>query len=136
MTVGIQQIPPAIALLPAQTLPVRDDTINNLIVLNLAPNDPIKNPATQITPNGVRISMQVYGFACAVATKLELQNGHLTATNVAVDGPIGLIMSPDELTSLLNKHFADAQSQLKHPIQSVVFKDHEMDLTLGAPQGL
>jgi hypothetical protein len=133
MSSGVQQIPPTIVALPPGKLPVVENSINNLIVLNLAPSDPIKNPSTLIAPDGIHISFQLYGFGCTVSAKPALQNGRLVATNVAVNGPIGLIMSPEELTPLLNQRLSDAQNQLKHPIQSLQLMNHEMDLTLGAP---
>jgi hypothetical protein len=133
MNSGVDQIPQAALLLPPGALPVGENSINNLIVLNLAPSDPIKNPSTQITPDGIHISFQVYGLNSSIFTKPALQNGRLVATNVAVDGPISLIMTPDELTPLLNKHLSDAQDRLHHPIQSIQLKSHEMDLMLGSP---
>ncbi len=133
MTSGVNQIPPTAALLPPGPLQIEENTINNLIVLNLAPSDPIKNPSTQITPNGIQISFQVYGFSSAISTKPALQHGRLVATNVAVSGPIFLIMTPDELTPLLNRHLSDAQDRLKHPLQSVQLTNHKMNLTLGSP---
>ncbi len=133
MNSGVEQIPLAAALLPPGPLPVGENSINNLIVLNLAPSDPIKNPATQITPNGIHISFQVYGFSSSISTRPALQNGRLVATNVTVDGPISLIMTPAELTPLLNQHLSDAQDRIRHPLESVQLKDHEMDLILGSP---
>jgi len=133
MTSGVQQIPTTTVALPPGKLAVEENTINNLIVLNLAPSDPIKNPSTQIAPDGIHISFQVYGFGSTVSAKPALQNGRLVATNVAVNGPIGLIMSPDELTPLLNQRLSDAQNRLRHSIQNVQLINHEMDLTLGPP---
>ncbi len=122
MTSGVQQIPTTTVALPPGKLAVEENTINNLIVLNLAPSDPIKNPSTQIAPDGIHISFQVYGFGSTVSAKPALQNGRLVATNVA-----------DELTPLLNQRLSDAQNRLRHSIQNVQLINHEMDLTLGPP---
>jgi len=51
-------------------------------------------------------------------------------TNTTVEGLIGLIMAPDEVTSLFNKHLVEAQARLQHTIKSVQLKDHEMDLVI------
>lgn len=80
------------------------------------------------------MSFQTYGFSNGLSLKPALQNGRLVATNVAVNGPFSLIMSPDELTPLLNRHLSDAQNRIKYSIKSVQLKDHEMDLTLGSAQ--
>ncbi len=138
LTAGVQQIPTTLPALPAgiaiPPIPITDNTVNNLFVLSLAPNDPIKNPAAQITPDGINMSFQVYGLGNGISLKPAVQNGHLVATNVGITGPFALIMSPDELTPLLNRHLADAQSRIKYPIQGVQLKDHEMDLMLGNAQ--
>lgn len=138
LTAGVQQIPTTLSLLPTgvtiPSIPITDNAVNNLFVLSLAPNDPIKNPAAQITPDGINISFQVYGLGNGISLKPAVKNGHLVATNVGITGPFSLIMSPDELTPLLNWHLTDAQNRIKYSIQSVQLKDHEMDLTLGSAQ--
>jgi hypothetical protein len=134
LSAGVQQIPTNLPAIPAGLgaipIPIQDTTINNLFVLNLAPSSPIKNPATQITPDGIHMSFQAYGFSNGLSLKPALQNGRLVATNITIDGPFSLIMSPDELTPLLNQNLAAAQNRIKYTIQSVQLKDHEMDLTL------
>lgn len=136
LSAGVQQIPSKLPTLPAGAtlppIPITDTAINNLFVLSLAPNDPIKNPATQITPDGMNISFQAYGFGNGISLKPALQNGQLVATNVGITGPFSLIMSPDELTPLLNKYLGEAQNRIKYSIQSMQLKEHEMDLMLKA----
>ncbi len=136
LSAGVQQIPTTLPTLPAGTtippIPITDNAINNLFVLSLAPNDPIKNPATQITPDGMNISFQTYGLSNAISMKPAAQNGQLVATNVGISGPFSLIMSPDELKPLLDKYLVQAQNRIKYSIQNVQLKDHEMDLTLKA----
>ncbi len=136
LSAGVQQIPTTLPALPAGTtippIPITDNAINNLFVLSLAPNDPIKNPATQITPDGMNISFQTYGLSNGISMKPAVQNGQLVATNVGISGPFSLIMSPDELKPLLDKYLVQAQNRIKYSIQNVQLKDHEMDLTLKA----
>ncbi|HEY5006261.1 MAG TPA: zinc-ribbon domain-containing protein [Ktedonobacteraceae bacterium] len=138
LTTGVQQIPTTLPAIPTgitiPPIPITDNAVNNLFVLSLAPNDPIKNLSAQITPDGISISFQAYGLGNGISLKPAVQNGHLVATNVGITGPFSLIMSPDELTPLLNRHLADAQNRIKYSIQSVQLKDHEMDLTLGNAQ--
>jgi hypothetical protein len=138
LTTGVQQIPTTLPTLPTgitiPPIPITDTTINNLFVLSLAPNSPIKNMTAQITPDGIGINFQVYGLGNGISMKPEVQNGHLVATNIGITGPFSLIMSPDELKPLLNRHLADAQNRIKYTIKDVQLKDHEMDLSLGAAQ--
>ncbi len=136
MEQSVQQIPPQAAQLPAgSTIPVQESTLTNMIVLNLAPSDPIKQPAVSITPQGVRLDFQIATpigtMSNAIAGVPKTVNGQLQMSNVTVEGPVGLVMSPADFTTLLNKHFAEAQTRLQHQIKSVQLKDHEMDLVLG-----
>jgi hypothetical protein len=135
LTNAVNNIPPPAALLPAGTVPVNENAINNLMVLNSSPSDPVQNPQVHILPADVRLDFQVFGFPCAVTAVPQVTNGQLVATNVTVEGIITLIMSPDEVTALANRHLADAQARFAHPIEQVLLKDHELDLIVGPPLG-
>jgi hypothetical protein len=131
MSSAVNQISPVEAGVLPHTLMVNENTLTNMLVLNTAPSDPVQHPATKISQNGVRFEFQLYGSDCAITLLPQAQTGHLIATNVTVEGIIGLILSADDIQTLLNKHLADAQARIQHTVQSVQLKDHEMDLTLG-----
>jgi hypothetical protein len=131
MVNAVQQIPPTVALLPPGPVVVTENLLKNMIVGNLTPSDPIQNVQTQITQSGIRIDFQVLGQSCAISGVPVAVNGHLSATKVTVEGIIGLIMSPDELTALLNKHLSEAQGKIGHKVTNVQLKNHELDLRLG-----
>jgi len=133
LSAAVDQMPPQIALLPAGPLQVQENSINNLIVLNLAPSNPVQKPNTTINADGVRVAFELFGLPCAISGMPTVTNGRLTASHVTVEGIVGLVMSPEEMTTLLNKHLADAQNRLKHQILNVRLNDHEMDLVLGNP---
>ena len=133
LSAAVDQVPPQAALLPPGPLQVQENSINNLIVLNLAPSDPVQQPSTTISPDGVRVAFQLFGLSCAIAGTPTVVNGQLVASHVTVEGIVGLIMSPEEMTALLNKHLADAQNRLKHQVLNVKLNNHEMDLVLGSP---
>lgn len=130
---GISQIPAQVALTPPSVFAVQENTLNNLIVLETAPSDPVQHMQMQITPTGVTINFQVYGIGNTVTGIPAAQNGHLVVTNVNVQGPATLIMSSSELTTLLDQKLAQAQTKLNHPITAVQLKNQEIDLTLGNP---
>ncbi|HLH60242.1 MAG TPA: hypothetical protein VKV20_01055 [Ktedonobacteraceae bacterium] len=117
---------------PINSIPVTETMINNLIVLNHSPSDPVQNAHITITPGNLQLDFQVYSFSCLVDGKLTVSNGNLVVTNVVIQGIIGLIMSPDELTSILNNQLADVQSHIHRSISSVTLKDHEIDIMLGS----
>lgn len=134
LNAGVNQIPssPLISLIPAgTTIPINENAINNLIVLNISPSDPIQKPETQITTQNITLSFQLYNFPSSISMVPAVQNGHLVAQNVQVNGIMGFIMSPSEMTDILNKHFADAQNKLGKTVTSTQLKANEFDITLG-----
>lgn len=135
LTDAVNHIPPPVALLPAGTVPLNENALDNLMVLNSSPSDPVQNPQVHIMPSGVRLDFQVFGFPCAVTGVPQVVNGQVVVTNVTVEGIITLFMSPDDVTNLANKHLADAQTRFAHPIEQVLLKDHELDLIVGPPLG-
>jgi hypothetical protein len=133
LTTGINQIPAQVTQVPPGVLPVQENTLNNLIVLETAPSDPVQHMQISITPANMTINFQVYGYGCTVTGIPAAQNGHLVVTNVNVQGLASLIMSSGELTTLLNQKLAEAQAKLDHPVTGVQLKNQEMDLVLGSP---
>jgi hypothetical protein len=129
----IDQINPIdTALIPpvGASIPVSETALNNLIVLNTAPSDPVQQMHMTITPAGLRVDFQAYGFPCTVTGVPRAVNGQLVITNVTVQGIASLIISPDELTSTLNAHLRDASAKLHNNISGVLLKDHEVDVQL------
>ena len=134
LTTGIDQIPTGLTtLLPAgTTVPINQDGINNLIVLNLSSSNPVQKPVTTITPQRVQLSFDLYGYPSSVSMVPALNStGQLVANNVSVNGVFGFIMSSDEMTALLDKHFLDAQNKLGKTIKEVKLTNQQIDLTLG-----
>lgn len=120
------------ALLPPgqASIHVSETAINNLIVLNTAPSDPVQQMHMTITPAGLRLDFQAYGFPCTVTGVPHALNGELVITNVTVQGIASLIISPDELTTTLNAHLRDASARLHRNISGVLLKNHEIDVQL------
>jgi hypothetical protein len=133
LTTGINQIPAQVTQVPPGVFPVQENTLNNLITLETAPSDPVQHMVASITPANMTINFQVYGYGCTVTGIPAAQNGHLVVTNVNVQGLASLIMSSDELTTLLNQKLAVAQAKLDHPVTGVQLKNQELDLVLGSP---
>jgi hypothetical protein len=109
---------------------VAEMTINNLIVLYTAPSDPVQHMHMQITPGGLRVDFQVYGLPSDITGVPAVGNGQLIVAHVAVEGVASLIMSSDEMTSILNAHLRDAGAKLCRNVVGVILKDQEMDIML------
>lgn len=130
-TEAIQQMPPQVSQAPAGPFTLTEDLFNNLIQINMPPNSVVKQVVAHITTNSINIDFQVYGMQCAVTGIPQVVNKQLVATNVQVNGILGLVMSNDEMTATLNQHLAEAQVKLNHPILNVQLEAQKMVLTLG-----
>src|SRR5260370_9091728 len=109
---------------------VIETTINKLIAINIDPSDPVQQMHITITPGGLRLDFQVYGFACTVTGVPEALNGQLVITNVTEGGVVALVMSPDELTATLKAHLPDHVTKLKRNFTGLPLKNHEIDIEL------
>lgn len=130
---SVNQINPAIvATIPRgpRTIPVTEADANSFIAPNTTASDPIQQLHITITPAGLRLDFQAYGFANTITGVPQALNGELVMTNVTVQGIASLLMSPDELTATLNAHLHDASTRLQRSISGVILKDHEMDIQL------
>jgi hypothetical protein len=122
-------VPPPLLFLPGMTVPIHEQTLNEMLLRNMDSPSPIKNPVAHITPSNVRLDFQLYSFPCSVTVVPQVTNGHLAVTNVKIEGIISLVLSPDEITALLDKHLTHAQELFQHSVTNVQLKDQEMDLT-------
>src|SRR6266568_5121872 len=74
---AVNRIPTELSVLPAGNLPVKQSVLNNLIVLNSSPSDPVQQLQITITSTQMRADFQVYGFACDAIGIPQIVNGKL-----------------------------------------------------------
>lgn len=135
LTQAVNNIPAQISLLPTGQVKIPEGALNNLLVLSSSPSDMVQNPRLSITPNNMQFTFQVYGMTSTATAVPAVNNGHLVVNNMTISGIAGLILSPDELTTIVNQHLADAQARINHSITAVQLHNQELDLTLGARNG-
>ena len=131
-------LPPSLT----STLTVTETGLNNLITLNTAPSDPVQNAVVHIAPavvaadgsytGGVELDFQLFGFACSIKGVPVASNGVVVMTRVQVNGILGLVMSPNEMTTLLNGHISDAFARLHRQVTNVILKNQELDIQLSS----
>ncbi len=131
MTSVVDQIPAVGLPIPnGTTLPISEDTVNAVLSNNTGNSDPVQGTSIQITANQILLDFKLYGQDCTITGIPQMQNGKLIATNVAVSGIIGLVLSPNDITTLLNSHIEDAQTRINHRVTKTQLKDHEIDVTV------
>src|SRR5579859_6789594 len=131
-------LPPAVT----SSLTVTETGLNNLITLNSAPSDPVHNAVAHIAPavvasdgsytGGVELDFQLFGFSCSIKGIPIASNGQIVVTRVQVSGILSLVMSPDEMTTLLNGHLRDALARLGREATNVVLKNQALDIQLSS----
>jgi hypothetical protein len=127
----ISQINPIDGLLISASrgpMVITEANANSFIAANTS--DPIQQMHMTITPAGLKIEFQTYGFTSTITAVPQVVNGQLVMTNVSVQGIASLIISPDELTTTLNAHLQDVSAALHKSIASVTLKEGEMDVQL------
>src|SRR6266480_2488350 len=105
---------------------ITEDDANNFIALNSSQSDPIQQIHMSITPAGLRLEFQTYGFTSTITGVPRVVNGQIVMTNVSVQGIASLIMSSDEL----NGDLQQVSARLHRPIAGVALKKQEMDVQL------
>jgi hypothetical protein len=124
------------------SLPITENQLNNLITLNHAPSDPVQHAVAHVAPpliasdgsytGGVELDFQLFGFACSIKGIPVASNGQIVMTQVQVGGILSLVMSPDEMTTLLNGHLHDAFANLHRQVTSITLKNQEVDVLLSS----
>jgi hypothetical protein len=125
--------PLAVAIVAASHKPViiTENDANNFITSNISQSDPIQQVHLSITPAGLQVQFQTYGLTSTITGVPHVENGQIVMTNVTVQGPTSLIMSPDELTNEVNADLQRVSASLKRPITGLVLKNQQMDVKLG-----
>lgn len=122
------------------SLAITENQMNNLITLNHAPSDPVQNAVAHIAPaliasdgsytGGVELDFQLFGFGCSIKGIPVVSNGQVVMTHVQVSGILSLVMSSDEMTTLLNGHLHDAFTNLRRQATGLTLKNQEIDIQL------
>jgi hypothetical protein len=136
----VNLIPPVPLPPVVNSLPITENGLNNLITLAHSPSSPVQDAVAHIAPavvasdgsytGGVEFDFQLFGFSCSVRGIPIATNGQIVMTQVQVGGILSLIMSSDEMTTLLNAHLQDAVTRLGRQITNVTLKNQELDIQL------
>ncbi|GAC1432158.1 MAG: hypothetical protein NVSMB54_27910 [Ktedonobacteraceae bacterium] len=131
MTNAVNQIPAVgLPIAPGTTFPISDNTINTLLTNNGTDSNVVQSTNVQVTSNAMLLTFKLYGQTCTITSIPQMHNGKLVATNVAVSGIVSLVLSPTDVTTLLNKHLDDVQTRINHRVTKVRLLDHEIDVTV------
>jgi hypothetical protein len=120
---AIDNIPAPVAVLPERDQTITDSMVNNLITYQSSAASPVQNLTIHFTKNDVQINFNVFAFSSTITTVPKIVNGKLVATNVTVQGIAGLILSPDDITNLMNTQIRNMETHIRHTITAVTLQD-------------
>lgn len=125
---------------PISSLTASETVINNLIVLDSSPSDPVHGEVIHISPpvfandgsytGGVQLTFQLDGFPCSVTAIPQASNGNIVVTHLQVSGIISWVMSADELTADLNAQLQAVNGRLLRSISNVTINNQNINITL------
>jgi len=136
---ALSELPPLPPNTPIPPISIGESQLQTFIALNIAPSNPVQNPVVHINQQGIRLEFTIhqnllsidFNFPCAISLLPVLDaNGNIVARNVSVEGIASLVMSNDEMSSLINQHLSDAMQRLNHPIADLQLQQGELAITL------
>lgn len=128
--------PALTTLIPAGIpLPLHEELINRTLVLPSSSWYSIQHLQLRVTPENVSTSFQVQtalgAFSSTVTSVPQVINGQVVIATMTVDGPLSLVMSPDEMKAEVNSYLAQFQARTHRSITALSLADHVLWLTFG-----
>lgn len=134
---SLEQINPlATLLIPAGIpLPVPESLIAQALVAPTSSWFTIQDMQLSVTSANIRFAFQVqvgsFTFTCGVTTIPEAVNGQLDVKSISVDGPIGIVMTADEMKAQINTYLSQVHDRINRPFKSFTLEDGFIVITFG-----
>lgn len=109
-------------------IPITEANMNSY--LSAHASAPLENLHVTIIPTAIRLDFKVYGFSCTVLAVPIPLHGVLQVTNVQIQGLLGLALSSDELTTLLNNSLQSISHEINRSVDGVTLHNQVMDLQI------
>jgi glucose/arabinose dehydrogenase len=90
-------LPGAVAALPPGELVVTEEEVNGYIATQPEMIAPLDSASLRFVPGQAVIAISAYGMHSIATVSLAAQGGRLVVTDVAIDNPLGLMISGDDL---------------------------------------
>ena len=109
-------------------IPVTETNFNDY--LSTHASSQLQDLHMSITPDNLRLDFKVNGFGCTIIAVPVAINGALQVTNVQTQGVLGLVISGDELTSILNTFLQNSGQQMHRRIDAVSLHNQVMSIQI------
>lgn len=98
-----QTLPTAIAALPRGELTVSEERINSYIAANPAAFEPLEAVRVRFVPGQVQANITAFGTSNQATFGLELAGGEVMVVNPQLNGPLGWLLSFEDLVQSLEQ---------------------------------
>jgi hypothetical protein len=89
--------PDAVAALPTGEVTVSEAQVNAFLASNIAQLEPLEQATVHFTPGQITIDLVAMGTENRMTMGVALANGRVTVVNAQMEGPLGMVVSADEL---------------------------------------
>lgn len=104
---GAGVLPTTIAALPSGELRISEQEVNAYLAANTEAMAPVEQAQVRFTTGGVEADLRALGLAGQVSMDLAVRNGRIIAVNPRLDGPLGQVVSFDDLLQPIEQQFND-----------------------------
>jgi len=112
----------------SQVLHISESTFNDY--LKTHETSQLQDLHMTVMPEGLQLDFQAYGFSSTILAMPVARSNILQVENVRVQGVLGLVMSNDELTPILNQHLQAISGQAHRNVQKVTLQAHQIDIQI------
>lgn len=108
------------------TLTVTEAELNQY--LSTHAGSQLQDPHMTITPDALQLDFKINGLGCTMVAVPVALDGALRVTNVQTQGWLGLVLSSDDLTTILNTFLQNVGQQMHRHVDSVSLHSQMMVL--------
>jgi hypothetical protein len=112
-------MPTAIAALPRGEVRVTDTQINRYLAANPEALKPLESATVAFVPGQARATIEALGTTNQVTFGVAVQNGKVTVVEPDLDGPLGYLISFEDLTRTLERQLNEQLQAQERAITSV-----------------
>lgn len=96
-----QAVPTTIAALPEGEIVVTEQRVNAYLATNPQALGPIDSATVHFVPSQVQVDIEAIGTHNRITSGLAVQNGRIVMLSPKLDGPLGMVLSFDDMVQSL-----------------------------------
>lgn len=123
-------LPTVVAALPSGDLVLTENQANAYLAANPAALAPLDSARLRFVPGEVQIDISAYGTTSQIRAGLVAENGQIAVVNPQLDGALGLAISIDDLTRILQEQINAELLAQNQRVQALRIEQGQMVVTI------